>query len=79
MASVLAQISRFRRSPGFLDIRLIEEVGGEIIEPMNYVPDPATHRQDYYYNSRMNQLFKRKWVVRDNKGMRAAVWEPANF
>ena len=38
---------------------LIERMGGKIIETAINEPDPNTCRNDYYYNSRINILYKK--------------------
>lgn len=39
--------------------QFIELYGGEIVECYFHEPDPQTYREDYYYNSRLNRLFKK--------------------
>jgi len=48
-----------RRSIGWNPHRMAELTGGAMIEVWNHEPDAQTFRQDYYYNSRTNQLFRR--------------------
>lgn len=38
---------------------LTELLGGEVIVPTAFEPDPYTHRSEYYYNAITNQLFKK--------------------
>lgn len=33
--------------------------GGSPVEILHYQPDPQTHRDDFYYNSRENMLYKK--------------------
>lgn len=44
---------------GYNPHRFVELYGGEMVPISNYEPDPSTFRNLYYYNSRMNRLFKR--------------------
>lgn len=44
--------------------RFIESLGGTYVINEFNEPDPITFRGDYYYNTRINQLFK-KLVVGD--------------
>ncbi|MEM3116865.1 MAG: hypothetical protein QW136_00460 [Nitrososphaerales archaeon] len=39
--------------------RFIELYGGKPVSISFYPPDPMTHRENFYYNSRENQLFKK--------------------
>ena len=39
--------------------RFIELVGGRFVPIMFHVPDPNTFRDEFYYNSRLNRLFKK--------------------
>lgn len=36
--------------------------GGKIVPFSNYEPDPITFRDEFYYNTRLNQLFKKRNV-----------------
>jgi hypothetical protein len=55
---------RQQRKVGYQNIRNVELIGGTIIEPMAFEPDPVTHRREYYYNSVTNILY-RKVVSRE--------------
>ena len=52
---------------------MIELVGGTIIEPTAFEPDPNTHRSVYYYNAITNVLYK-KVTSRNEKGILVATW-----
>lgn len=39
--------------------RFIELVGGRFVPIMFYPPDPITFRDEFYYNARLNRLFKK--------------------
>jgi hypothetical protein len=39
--------------------RFVELLGGKLAPVSNYEPDPQTSRIDYYYNTRINKLFRR--------------------
>ena len=41
---------------GFVYLKL---VGGEVVEPTAFEPDPNTHRSQYYYNAKTNTLYKK--------------------
>ena len=57
-------------SSGYNPHRFIELLGGTAVLISNYEPDPLTFRDEYYYNSRTNQLFK---LIR--KDARYAYWK----
>jgi hypothetical protein len=62
---------------GYNPIRFVELLGGEIVETLNAPPDPATYRDNYYYNSRQNRLFRRLFVKNEpENGLVIAVWRP---
>lgn len=61
---------------GFNPLQFIELYGGVMVDIQNYEPDPVTHRYDYYYNSRLNQLFKRHFKVNEpGTGLVIAYWD----
>ena len=49
----------------------IELYGGKTVEMSHYEPDADTFRDEYYYNSRINRLFKK---IYDNRGF--YFWKP---
>jgi len=55
-------------------IRYLELFGATIIEPIEFEPDPNTHRSDYYYNSSNNVLYKRVSQIVDN--FKVSHWKP---
>ncbi len=77
MSTVLDKINALRQVPiGSTPVRFIELLGGAIIDYLNYEPDPITYRRDYYYNTRDNILYKRKWNVRKPaEGIMIAHWK----
>jgi hypothetical protein len=52
----------------------LELDGATVIEPTAFEPDPATYRGDYYYNARLNVLYK-KIVTRKEPGLIHAYWQ----
>lgn len=58
----LEEVIFFRGRPGvgYNPHRFIELYGGEMLEHLNYEPDPNSYRYEYYYNTRLNSLFKKK-------------------
>ena len=68
---------RGKTTMGYNPHRFIELFGGEMVEVWSYEPDPRTFRGDYYYNARINQLF-RKIVVVGPDGAILAHWRSAS-
>lgn len=69
------QAKRGRKTVGANPYRYVELHGGEIIEPTAFEPDPTTHRNDYYYNSVTNVLYKRVYDrYEPKKGIIVAHW-----
>jgi len=52
----------------------LELDGATVIEPTAFEPDPATYRGDYYYNARLNVLYK-KIITRSEPGVIHAYWQ----
>ena len=73
-----------RRNPataGGNSNRFIELVGGEAVPALCYEPDVRTFRSPYYYNSRLNKLFKQRKVVCigcNNKKKVSFYWQPVS-
>jgi len=59
MSEITLQQRRGRPGGGGNPSRFIELVGGEEVLMQSYEPDPVTARVPYYYNTRLNKLFKR--------------------
>lgn len=53
----------------------VELTGGVTIPYMWHEPDPATARVPYYYNTRINVLFKQKMVLCPDGG-KSYSWYP---
>ena len=53
---------------------IVELVGGEVIEPTAFEPDASTHRNDFYYSTVTNALY-RKVVTRNEPGIIVAHWQ----
>ena len=73
----LDELARFRgrrQYGGQNTVWFVELTGGNIVEPTAFEPDPRTHRSEYYYNSKINTLFKRVWVPRQD-GVKVAYWK----
>lgn len=60
--SILSEIFAHRGNPtvytNTLSWRFITD-GATVVEYLSVEPNPATHRQNYYYNTRINVLFKK--------------------
>lgn len=59
-------------SPGWNPIWFLEKWGATIIEPTAFEPDPATYRDDYYYNAETNTLYRK--VISRSKPNIVASW-----
>jgi hypothetical protein len=55
--------------------RFIELVGGSDILYQHYEPDPNTTRGKYYYNTRLNILFKRLEVNNASSDTSESIWK----
>ncbi len=67
-----------RRKPkkgGHQNIRNIELIGGKVIEPTAFEPDPVTHRGEYYYNSINNILYRKVVTATSNASVVSAYWQ----
>jgi hypothetical protein len=60
---------RINNDTGYDPTRFVELFGGELAFVSNYEPDPQTFRAEYYYNSRINRLFKRIKIEGENVDM----------
>ena len=58
---------------GHTNIRSVELLGGRIIEPTAFEPDPSTYRGEYYYNAVTNALYRRI-ITRRSNGITFAHW-----
>lgn len=56
-------------------MRLIERVGGEEIIYQSHEPDAGTARKDYWYDTRLNALFKRVITTNPITGQTKALWK----
>lgn len=59
--ALLDDLARYRGNPtpGGVALTLVEFIGGKPVQFSNIVPDPNTFRDEYYYNSRQNILYKK--------------------
>jgi hypothetical protein len=64
---------RGKKYKGHHNVRNIELLGGRIVEPTAFEPDPTTHRGEYYYNATINVLFRRVTVA-NSDGVKFAHW-----
>ena len=55
----------------------VELNGGSYVEITSFEPDPATFRDDFYYNAVSNTLYK-KIVVSQCNGITSAFWKQAS-
>jgi hypothetical protein len=67
---------RGKKQIGSNSVRAVELMGGKIIEPTAFEPDPNTYRGEYYYNAITNVLY-RKVVVRTDPVL-VATWRKAS-
>jgi len=51
--------NRLNAEPAGNDHRFLELYGGKEVPVQFWEPDPLTFRCEYYYNARLNELFKR--------------------
>jgi hypothetical protein len=59
------------------NLQHVEYFGGAIIDMLNYQPDAATWHSDYYYDTRVNKLYKRMVLInRPLTGVLVAKWKP---
>lgn len=75
--SFLSDLSLHRGSPGVggNPHRFVELVGGEEIHYSFYEPDPETWRTEYFYNTRINVLYKKVTAVCPCTGIRSSHWK----
>lgn len=68
-------LSQKRGGPGVggMPINLIELTGSKKVHLSNTEIDPVTSKTEYYYNTRLNILFKRIF-----SGKKYAIWRPVN-
>lgn len=59
--ALLEEVARYRGnpSPGGLALTMVEFLQAKPVLFSNVVPDPNTFRDEYYYNSRQNILYRR--------------------
>lgn len=74
-ASQAMAASDLARGLGYNPHWMVERFNGKMVEVLYLEPDPNTFRDDYYYNARTNQLFKKITI-----GSKPSVshWKPAN-
>lgn len=60
--------------------RVIEWTKGKLIKILNYEPDAASFRAEYYYNAKVNLLYQREWIQNDPKtGALLARWQTVSI
>lgn len=57
--TILSDILTRRGGPGNNPHWFTELYHGNHVICMNYAPDPMTFRDEYYYNTRQNKLYKK--------------------
>lgn len=58
-----------------LGFRLLETIGAQFVDILNYEPDAVTFRHEYYYHARQNVLYRRIWTVnKPLEGLQIAKW-----
>lgn len=59
--SILDDIAKYRSnpSPGGLPLIMVERLGGKPVPLSNVDVDPMTFREEYYYNTRRNILYRK--------------------
>lgn len=72
-------INRGEKGIGFNSVELISKLtGGKIVEMTPFEPDASTHRDEWYYNTSENMLYRKVVVVNKPKqGIIRAYWKPA--
>lgn len=78
---ILDEILQRRRPLGIggLPHRWQELAGGTIVEMTAFEPDPRTYRNEYYYNVKLNRLFRRIFTTyRPEIGIIRAHWKPVS-
>lgn len=70
------ELSAVRGQPeeGGNSIRIIEKLGAVMVPVQFYEPDAQTSHTEYYYNARLNILYKRKRL-----NQFYAIWQPMNI
>lgn len=66
---------RGRVYPGANPSRFVELVGGKAVAMLFHDPDPKTFRAPYYYNSRVNVLFKKVTVSNPITKKKSIYWQ----
>jgi len=66
---------RKQRKIGYQNIRNVELIGGKIIEPTAFEPDPVTYRGEYYYNSVTNVLYRKVITGMSDISVVSAYWQ----
>ena len=61
----MANADPLNNSLGYNPHRWVELHGGTVVPTYNYEPGAKVFRGLYYYNSRLNQLFKRELINAD--------------
>ena len=71
-----SDLSQARGNLGVGDnpLRFIEKFGAKFVPVQFYEPDALTSHSEYYYNARLNILYKRNNLSKFN-----AVWHPVNI
>lgn len=67
-------VVRGRPEEGGNSIRIIEKMGATMVPVQFYEPDAQTSHTEYYYNARLNILYKRKKLSQFH-----AIWQPMNI
>jgi hypothetical protein len=67
---------RGRPTPGGNPLRFIELADGEEVPQQHWEPDANTFRTPYYYNTRMNVLFKKVEMTNPSTRVKSQVWQP---
>ncbi len=59
--ALLDELARYRGypSPGGLALTMVELLGATPVPLSNVVPDAMTFREEYYYNTRRNILYRK--------------------
>jgi hypothetical protein len=78
LTDILARRQAVTPYVGYNPHNFLELTGAEMVEIWPYAPNPVTHRQDYYYDSASNRLFKRIWMADKPKEGMVAVWKPVS-
>lgn len=80
MNNTLETINHYRKNilPSSNPHRFIELIGGREVKMLFFEPDPETFRDDFYYNSRRNVLYKKIKAIDPSSNMVDFYWKKSS-